>query len=204
MVLPGDGLPIYGEVEERTAVIRNRVAAALCRVVNALSQSNTVLFSSVRVTYLQQAYKPLLTTHHMGDRNIYLGGITSRANNAASYFPLDDGGGVPYFEDEWHGGLHEGFLAAICAEALNEVGLDETRSRERTVLSAHWSEAGLTLFGLPRGSHQIHVVDATGRLVFSQTTVSNGFSLITELPALADGAYVLNTASFAARFAVIR
>lgn len=135
--------------------------------------------------------------------NIYLGGVTSRANNTTSYFPLDDGGGVPYFEENWHGGVTEGFLASICAETLNEVGMREEDGDPNALLTAHWSNDLFTVFGLPSGRHAVQVMDATGRMVLHTSALSDGVRLGLVTPDLAEGTYLFQAGGYVARFVVI-
>ncbi len=135
--------------------------------------------------------------------NLYFGGITSKGDNPASYFPLDDGGGGPYFEEIWQGGSTEGFIASLCGEPLNEVGISEGGITVAQ-LFAHWSQEQVTIFDLPNGQYGLQVVDAAGRLVVSDIGRSDGTRLNLNLPNLAEGTYLLRVGTYATRFVVIR
>jgi hypothetical protein len=136
--------------------------------------------------------------------NIYAGGYTSKDADPLSYFPLDDGGGIPYFEELWQGGLTEGFLAAFCGEALNAVGIAESAGASGAGFTAIWSGDHLTVCGLHPGQLAYQIVDAQGRAVARGNARSNGLADRWPLPGLAMGTYVLQTTAGAARFTVIR
>jgi len=175
-------------------------------IVLAFGTSNQHFYGSLLAGEANPGYPEYIYAllHRRLNGNIYVGGVTSRANNVASYFPLDDGGGVPYFEALWHGGMNEGFLASICAEALNQVGIEEAHVTGVTLLSANWAEGRLAVFGLPAGSHRLQVVDAAGRVILNDAGRSDGMKLLTELPALAETTYLFRTTEHVARFVVIR
>jgi hypothetical protein len=136
--------------------------------------------------------------------NVYFAGRTSKApGNPTSYFPLDDGGGAPYFEELWQGASTEGFIASLCGGPLNQVGLNEN-SAEGSRLTAFWSSNHITVFGLPPGQRSFQIVDAIGRTVSKGESLGGGTSLNLGLPSLAEGTYLFITGVGSARFAVIR
>jgi len=210
-VRDGDGsllqsLPGLYQQDEFNADVSGQDIEQKDPIVLAFGTGNQHLYGSLLGGEANPGYPEYIYAllHRRLNGNIYVGGVTSRANNVASYFPLDDGACVPYFEAVWHGGANEGFIAAICAEALNEVGIEEAQATALTLLSANWTEGQLTVFGLPVGSRRLQVVDAAGRVVLNDAEFSDGSRLLTELPALAEGTYLVRTGTHVARFVVIR
>lgn len=174
-------------------------------VVLVFGVNNEFLYGSYYGGEANAVYRELIFNilHRNLNGNIYLVGVTSKEADPFSYFPLDDGGGVPYFEELWQGGNQEGFLAAICGEALNAVGVAEPSPAEFT-LSAKWVPDGLLVRGLPPGVHRYSVLDATGRIVAQGSQASNGTGFATGLPPLAHGAYMFEVQGVVARFVVTR
>ena len=175
-------------------------------LVLAFGVNNEFLYGSYYGGEANVVYRELIFNilHRNLNGNIYLAGVTSKEADPLSYFPLDDGGGVPYFEELWQGGNQEGFLAAICAEALNEVGIGEFTGSASASLTAAWGDESLVVWGLPAGMHRYAVLDAVGRVVASGSAASNGQRLGTSLPPLAQGTYVFHAPGGAARFVVTR
>lgn len=136
--------------------------------------------------------------------NIYIGGFTSKFENPLSYFPLDDGGGFPYFEELWQGGTTEGFLAAFCGEALIGVGVPEHGIPYGVDLTTVWTADVLTVFDLPEGLHTYHVFDALGRTVAQGSLQGNAGKTFARLPQLAQGAYMFHVVGATDRFVVTR
>jgi len=174
-------------------------------IVTVFGTNNQLLYGSYLGGEANAAMPEYIFTvlHRRANGNIYLAGTTSKEADPMSYFPLDDGGGVPYFEDDWQGGTSEGFLAAICGETLNQVGMVE-RGTLPTLLSANWSYDQMLVFGLPLGLHSYRVVDALGRLVVHDAARSDGRILRGHLPSLAQGSYMFHAGIYTARFTVTR
>lgn len=63
--------------------------------------------------------------------NLYLVGNTTKFQNLTSYFPLDDGGGIPSFWPDWAGGESDAFISTFCTEempvAVTSAVLDDER-----------------------------------------------------------------------------
>lgn len=138
------------------------------------------------------------------NENIYVGGYTSKDVDPLSYFPLDDGGGVPYFEELWQGGTTEGFLAAFCGEALIGVGVPEHGTPDGVDLTIAWVADVLTVFDPPEGLHTYRVFDALGRTVAQGSLQGNAGRSLVHLPQLAQGAYTFHTVGATGRFVVTR
>lgn len=136
--------------------------------------------------------------------NIYVGGYTSKDADPLSYFPLDDGQGIPYFEELWQGGLTEGFLASFCGESLNGVGVEDLVNPSGGELIVCWAEEQLIVLGLPAGSLAYQILDATGRVVQVGRFSSNGNVARLKLPVLAVGPYVFSAPQGSARFFIAR
>lgn len=148
----------------------------------------------------------LITTilHRELNGNIYVGGYTSKDVDPLSYFPLDDGGDIPYFEELWQGGTTEGFLAAFCGEALIGVGVPELRTPNGVDLTTVWVADVLTVFDPPEGLHTYHVFDPLGRTVVQGSFQGNSERSFIPLPWLAHGSYVFQAAGTLGRFVVTR
>ena len=136
--------------------------------------------------------------------NLYLVGYTSKPGvEPNAYFPLDDGNGVPFFEDDPQGTSQLGFVGSVCTEALT--GMNDPGAM-RSDLNIWSAGAGELLFsGLPIGRSQVEVFDASGRLTvrFSLTT-SNTYADARLSATLAPGAYLVNVVGQGARKVIIR
>jgi hypothetical protein len=132
--------------------------------------------------------------------NLYAAGYTSKDLVPTSYFPLDDGYGVPYFEDTWQGGNQEGCIAAFCASALT--GLSEVHAIAFT-LHATCVGNELTIWGLPAEPGKYIIFDALGHQIQSgRTNPLPGAAIRLSLTPLANGVYVFQSAENSVRFVV--
>lgn len=174
-------------------------------VLLAFGTTNERLYGSYFGGEAHAAFREMIHTvlHRRENGNVYFAGTTSKEADPLSYFPLDDGGGTPYFEENWQGGTYEGFLAAICSGALNEVGVAE-RDHPGTNIISHWSNNELRVFDLPSGAYQYEVHDALGQCIARNSFSSDGHTTQIALPTLAQGAYVMRLGVYVAKFIVTR
>ena len=123
--------------------------------------------------------------------NLYGAGFTSN-NYFSNFFYLDDGGGVPYFEPNFHPtGILEGFLVSFCASPLTGIHEQTTPSTPTIWYDGHGQ---VQLFGLIPGIRAIRIHDALGRLVYADRLRADGAGTC-EVPIgdLSSGVYLLAT-----------
>lgn len=141
----------------------------------------------------------LLKRNYNGD--LYAAGYTSKDLVPTSYFPLDDGFGVPYFEDNWQGGDQEGCIAAFCASTLT--GLHDAEHADPHGLQAAFDGSALTLWGLPEGRREFVIFDPAGRRIQAGTVNSlPGQAARLPLSSLANGLYIIQCGERSIRFVV--
>lgn len=141
--------------------------------------------------------------YHIAQRttnnNIYVVGGTSKGEHVSSYFPLDNGGGVPSYWSDWAGGLQEGFISSFCPEAMTSMPallLPAGKPLLRYEDAAH-----ISLIGLPNGSHPFALLDMSGRLVqLNQTSSAAGRSTSIDIGFLSSGVYLVRCAGELFRF----
>lgn len=123
--------------------------------------------------------------------NLYVAGQASQDAPYTWYFPLDDGtagGGTPYFEPVYKGGYGEGFIAAVCTEALTAVNGVSSPNGGFSVSLDH---DALIIAGLSVGQHTATLYDATGRIV-QRAEIHGGAQHRWPLArSLAEGVYVV-------------
>ncbi|QQR85067.1 MAG: hypothetical protein IPJ76_10585 [Flavobacteriales bacterium] len=136
--------------------------------------------------------------------NLYVSGRASQEPPYTWYFPLDDGtagGGTPYFEPVYKGGYGEGFISAICTEALTAVYNEVTPVDGFTVIA---NDDGLLVSGLPFGVHMGVLFDATGRVVQRHQLNGGGIRSWPLPHALSTGVYVLAVQGIGAERLLVR
>lgn len=109
------------------------------------------------------------------DHGVFAAGHTSKWSNPLSYFPLDDGQGLAWFDGDYNheaetGGLSDAFLTLFCDEAT--VGFGESLGSPTSSPVAFTTCNSLNVLGLLDGRYQFVVADASGKLVLSGTTTS--------------------------------
>lgn len=137
------------------------------------------------------AYHELIYTMLPRYGNLYVAGFTSKQIGFfATYFPLDDGGGVPYFEPGWQGAEYEGFVTSFCLPA--PVSLEEIADAA-TELSAYCSAPGtIQLEGVLGSSAFAELIDSRGRtLCTDRLSIQHGRASLA-IPAVANGIYLLH------------
>lgn len=128
------------------------------------------------------------------------GSTSKHVDHVLSFFPLDDGGGVPYFSEVWAGGSSDAFIAAFCEELT--VGIE--RAGHIDVPHLVWrggnGDEG-SILGLPSGAWPYAIHDAGGRLVAQGVAkaTGNGPTPI-HLPEIRDGFYTLSIQSKVLKF----
>jgi hypothetical protein len=138
------------------------------------------------------------------EQGVFAAGITAKAGNPFSYFPLDDGQGLAWFDGDYNheaenGGLSDAFLTLFCNEAT--VGLDESLGGTPNLLSASVTSTLLNILGLQDGRYPYVISDASGKLVLSGTTVSQaGRSADIGIGNLAVGLYIVRFDASSVKF----
>lgn len=138
--------------------------------------------------------------------NIYFSGFTSKdvaggPGFLTTYFPLDDGGGVPYFEDLYQGGGQEAFVASLCSEMFTYVSPQPLMGAEIEAVSDDFGQWYLA--GLASGEKVIQLFDVAGRLIQSEAVhVGPGQMVPVRTDRLAAGVYVCRTVQGAVRIRV--
>ncbi len=135
---------------------------------------------------------------------VQIAGTTSKdPDHILSYFPLDDGAGVPYFTNDWGGSGADVFAAAFCIEST--VGLATVAEQGEDRLQ--WTSAGHGngwIHGLARGTWRCEVFDPVGQIAASVVVVSSGTEPVPlKLPELVTGQYLLRLAGSALKITVL-
>jgi hypothetical protein len=130
------------------------------------------------------------------NENIYIAGRTTKdvaAGLTSSYFPLDNGGGIPYFSSAWAGGLSDNFIASICNESPTGV-LDAEGITSSAPVALYSANGTLLISGLTGASNSLQLFDATGRLLFDYPSMPTiGGTVQLETDDLASGIYIIGT-----------
>lgn len=131
---------------------------------------------------------------------IYCIGSTSKGVDYTTYFPLDEGNGIPDFWPDWAGGDFEGFITSFCSETVTSVPGSTTAAPPVTqAIVIHTSQ--LFLDGLPDGRHAFVVRDALGHMVHQGTAMaSSAARTAIDVGDLPPGAYVLECDALTTRF----
>jgi len=136
--------------------------------------------------------------------DLYIAGFTSKHTvhfdglNFSSYFPLHDTqvpgvhftdtyGDVPNFEGN---GTSDAFITRVCASALTS--MPERAGVFSDYLRAFLEGDRVGLVGLPRGMHEVNILDATGRVVQRARAASDGRMAYVPRPAVSEGVYFIN------------
>ncbi len=122
--------------------------------------------------------------------HIYVAGYTGKGTDQTTYFPLDDGGGIPDFWDEWAGATTDAMIASFCPEAPTML---PSSTPDRSGPHLLWPDDNhIALTGLGDGLHPVSIYDASGRLVHSAlTSFSHGRSSSLGISELHFGAYLV-------------
>lgn len=154
------------------------------------------------------------TNHEMANtiirRNgdLYVAGFTSKSlvhfdgAHFTSYFPLHDTqvpgvhftevyGDVPNFQGN---ATTDAFITRYSGSSLTTV--DERTAQQLVGIQAYQEHDRVAILGLPTGTHEIRVVDGTGRLVHHTRTVSDGRIGHIELPRVSAGIYLISVQQF--------
>lgn len=121
---------------------------------------------------------------------IYVVGGTSKDVPAAlfgTYFPLDDGGGTPYFESAWQGGAREGFIASLCDGGPTGIAQSPRTPHPGTLTVDPLGN--FVVLGLGGGMHQVRLIDVTGRIVREASIASTNERLVMPATGLSTGVY---------------
>nr|MBP8823871.1 hypothetical protein [Flavobacteriales bacterium] len=139
-----------------------------------------------------------ISTAAWGGQRLYLSGITAKAQDVTTFFPLVNPGLPAYYDGTYqfvpsstgvNQNSSDAFVASICTGV---VGIDERHIGTRTNFSIGALDGGQrTAFGLPDGKVQIQVLDATGRRVSAQTIVSVAGRAYLHIREPASGVYVV-------------
>ena len=128
---------------------------------------------------------------HQNTGSLYAAGETSKDLLLATYFPLDDGQGVPYFEPAFQSGVmtSDCFVTVFCDESITAVGSYSSSSGWHAFVGA-----GGTLFlsGVSAGTHAVALRNVLGQAVHEGWFTGAGAGLIeVRIPRLASGTYVI-------------
>ncbi len=127
-------------------------------------------------------------------------GNTTKYMDITSYFPLDDGGGIPSFWPDWAGGESDAFISSFCMEET-PVSIPSPVAAGSNAYWVYEDTDHITVAGLANGPQTLRVHDAIGRLVLEQrTTVTGQRTPPIVISGLASGTYLLKTASGTLRF----
>jgi hypothetical protein len=139
-------------------------------------------------------------TQRSTDQEIYVIGSTSKGTDQTTYFPLDYGGGIPYYAWEWAGGTTDGFVTAFCPEA--QTGFSNLATVQSDVPALVLLDADhVTLLGSSAGDHAFQMVDASGRLIRTGTFhVSAERSNPVDVNDLSPGLYLVSCSGHTMRF----
>lgn len=136
--------------------------------------------------------------------DLYMAGFTSKHTvhfdglHFTSYFPLHDTqvpgvhftdtyGDVPNFEGN---GTSDAFITRVCASALTS--MPERAGVFSDQLRAFLESDRIALSGLPRGMHEVNILDATGRIVQRTRAASDGRMAYVPRPTVSEGIYFIS------------
>ena len=204
----GSGFPhqtlngIYDQISINTDLLNGMSPESSDMVVMSFTPGHYLAWSTYyggfASSLLHEYIYTLLKRNQNG--NLYAAGYTSKDLDPASYFPLDDGYGVPYFEDTWQGGSQEGCIAAFCASSLT--GLNDM-SDLSSDLHATVVDEELMIWGLEIGRNDFSIFDAAGRVVqLGQISGTLASSTQVSIASLSDGLYVFQSGADVVRFVV--
>jgi hypothetical protein len=120
-------------------------------------------------------------------------------NDPLSYWPLDDGGGTPWFDAEYNNVnvttyTSDAFLTYFCSELTTSVAHADAVVQAQ-VLLAQWNGA-IQVLGLDNGIHPYTLYDATGRVAERGALTSyDGRSSYINVEHLVPGLYILSFAN---------
>jgi hypothetical protein len=135
--------------------------------------------------------------------DLYVAGYTSKhavhfdGAHFTSFFPLHDTqvpgvhftevyGDVPDFQGN---ATTDAFITRFCGSSLTAV--DERLSQRSAGIQAYMEGDRIAIVGLPHGTHQVELLDASGRLVHDARSTSDGGKAYIELPRLSEGIYLI-------------
>ncbi len=136
------------------------------------------------------AYHELIYTMLPRKSNLYVAGYTSKQIGMfTTYFPLDDGGGVPYFEPGWQGAEYEGFVTSFCLPA--PVAVPDIMSGVVGFSAYFLGPAGLQLEGLLNNDAMAELMDSRGRILLKQRIRPIDGRARLSVAGLAEGVYLV-------------
>lgn len=135
--------------------------------------------------------------------DLYVAGFTSKhlvhfdGTHFFSFFPLHDTqvsgvhftevyGDVPNFQGN---ATTDAFITRFCGSSLTSV--DERWAQRPAGIHAYVEGDRIAILGLPAGTHEISIWDATGRLSHAERTASDGGKAYLRRTALSEGVYLI-------------